>query len=78
MSEVRIEIGNNEYAYCGVSDNAHEWADIYSSGLECYLALRQEIFEDCKERGYDEITIEKVLMYYKIRFGNYAGKWVTK
>lgn len=75
MAEAKIKNRKDEYVFCSVNFNAHEWSDYYSSSDECYKDLEQDIIDECVERGYDDITTDKVLMCYKIQLDNYAGKW---
>ena len=71
---VRIE-NNCEYFYCSVDANPSTYSDMYDDVEECISDLTPDIKEDCRERGYNEIEIKKVIDHYKAKFENSSIKW---
>jgi hypothetical protein len=66
------------YLHCNVNGNVSEYADFFDSCEECLDEILDEVEEDCVENGYDEIKIEAVKSYYRIKIGNWPGEWGCK
>ena len=76
--EARIPNGKDNFLYCKVDCQVSNYKDGYDSSEEAYNDCKQDIIDDCNERGYDEDEILKVLSYYEILFNNADGNWKNK
>ena len=75
MATVRINNGRDNYLDCSISDNASDYAGFYDNSDELMSEYKDQIIEECKEKGYNEYETEKVLSHYAISWSNWGGNW---
>lgn len=64
---------NGGYLYCSITGNCttSDLVDNYGTFEELYEDYKDDILQECAERGYDEYETEAVLSHYRIKWSNY-------